>query len=227
MAWDISDYFREIDWAVETIARTHPRLAVVVGHSTGGLIASLYLAGRAPRQVTNSLVLTSPFLRFRLSPKDRALTIFVSRLARFFPALALPQQVPGVYSQTIHCSHQGEWDYDLSKKPIEGVQLHAGWFRMIRAAHRQMRRGLRLEIPILTLHSDKTRVPGDVPTPEDFESDLVLDVKDMIALSPHLGKEVTLKEIAGGVHDLTLSKKPVREAAIEAMVDFVRWHDHE
>lgn len=227
MAWDVADYFVELDRAVETIGNAHPHLAAIVAHSTGGLIASLYLAARSGKTIARSLVLISPFLRFHLAPWDRGLSIIVAKAAKFMPALQLPRKLNAIYGRSIHVSEQGEWDYSLEKKPLAGFPLYAGWFGMIRAAHRRIRRGLHLGLPILTLHSDKTRIPGRVPSPRDLEADLVLNVRHIKALSLRLGKEVTVKEIAGGVHDLTLSKKPVRDATITAMIDFVRFHDHE
>lgn len=225
MAWDVSDYFPEIDWAFEMIRASHPRVSSFVTHSTGSLIAASYLAARHPQRLVSSLVANSPFLRFNLSQTKRALSVVVARLSPLRPQFLVPARLEGIYDRTLHTSESGSWTYDLNKKPIGGFPVHAGWFGMIRGAQRRVRRGLGLELPILVLHSDRSRRSTTGPSPEDFEADLVLDVEDMKRLGPRLGSRVTTREIPEGLHDLTLSKKSARDAAVEAMISFVREHD--
>lgn len=224
MAWDVSEYFPEIDWATDYILSRHKTIAGLVAHSTGGLIFSVYLSTRRPRHIAHSLVLCSPFLKFNLRSFDRGLTVVVARIGRFRPDLLLPQKLKASYGRTIHKSQKGEWDYDLSRKPLDGFPLYAGWIRMIRSAHAYVAQGLHLKLPILSMHSDKSRVGGAAPVPEDFEADLVLNVEHIKALSPRLGDSVRLCEIPGGLHDLTLSREPVRTRAISEMVRFVQEH---
>jgi alpha-beta hydrolase superfamily lysophospholipase len=170
------------------------------------------------------MVLVSPFLRFNLRAFDRGLTVLVARIGRFRPDFLLPQKLKPAYGRTIHKSQHGEWDYDLSRKPLEGFPLYAGWFRMIRAAHSYVAQGLDLRLPILSMFSDRSRYGGTQTVPEDLEADLVLNVNHIRERSPLLGPQVELREIPGGVHDLTLSKKPVRDEAIAAMVRFIQDH---
>lgn len=220
-AHSVKDYFEELDWALENIKKIHPRVAALVAHSTGGLIASLYLDERRAHPPVERLVLNSPFLRFNFPLPRRLLAGFVIGAARVAPKFVIPQTMSGTYGKTLHESHGGEWKYDLSKKPLEGFPLYAGWFRMVRTAHARVERGLSIPVPILLLHSDTSRFPGAEPTDADRSADLVLNVAHMRKLAPKLGEQVTLVEVPGGVHDLTLSQKDAREFAIRNMVEFV------
>jgi alpha-beta hydrolase superfamily lysophospholipase len=45
-------------------------------------------------------------------------------------------------------------------------------------------------------------------------TDTVLDVADMIRFAPKLGRDVTIREIPDGMHDLFLSAEPARTKAL-------------
>lgn len=216
------EYFVELDWAFDVIRKSHPRVAALVAHSTGGLISSLYLNARRGREPAERLILSSPFLRFNLTPLNRVLSSLAACTARFAPYYRLPQKMKRAYGKTLHLTHGGEWNYDVRKKPIDGYPLYAGWFRMIRRAHAQVTRGLEVGVPILSLHSDKSHFAADDPVPADRAADIVLNVSDIKKLSLRLGEDVTLFEVPGGLHDLTLSRKEARELAISHMVKFAQ-----
>lgn len=214
------EYFVEFDWAFDVIRQRHPRVAAIVAHSTGGLISALYLDARRSQKLADCLIVSSPFLRFHLAPLDRALSVLVAGSARFFPYFKLPLRMKENYGKTLHLSYGGEWNYDVLKKPLAGYPLYAGWFRMIRHAHARVRKGLSVDVPILSLHSDKSHLAGVGPVEADSVADIVLDVDDIKKLSPRLGRDVSLIEVRGAVHDLTLSRSEVRDFAISNMVKF-------
>lgn len=216
------DYFVELDLALDVIQRIHPRVAALVAHSTGGLLCSLFLDARRGREPAECLILNSPFLRFNLRPQDRTLSVLVAFFARFSPYLVLPQKISTTYGKTLHASHGGAWDYDLKKKPLQGYTLCAGWFLMIRQAHAKVKRGLDIQVPILSLCSDKSHRAGPEPTAADRRADVVLGVRDIKKLSPRLGRDVTLFEVPDGMHDLTLSQGKARDLAIRTMTEFAR-----
>lgn len=223
-ARQISDYFTEIDWALSAVRRQHDVIASLVAHSTGALIGSLYLKHGEQKKAFRSFVCNSAFLNFSLGAWSRAKLAAVIKLARFLPFLKLPERISGSYGRTIHSSQEGEWDYDLSKKPLLGFPLYAGWFRMITHAHREVQAGLDLSLPILSLCSSTSRF-AEAPASElDFRADVVLNVDDIRSLSTKLGSHVTVRSIPDGLHDLTLSRKKARESAISAMVEFVSKH---
>lgn len=217
----VDEFFDEIDWAIETV-RSQGSLTIVA-HSTGSLIASLYALRGAKRGSIARLVLNSPFLRFPTrTPFLRAKLAVARRVGQLLPKVALPQELSAVYGMTIHESEHGEWSYDLAKKPLRGFAFYAGWSTMITDAQAEVERGLGLSLPVLVLHSARSHASGRIPEPEDFRSDTVLRVEDMVELAPRLGSRVTLVAIDGGLHDLTLSPPDVRRGVIERMVDFSR-----
>jgi alpha-beta hydrolase superfamily lysophospholipase len=221
-AREAEDYFAELDWAFNVIVASHRRVSALVAHSTGGLVAALYLAARRGREPAERLILNSPFLRFNLRPIDRALSVLVAKMGRLAPDWVVPQRMPAFYGRSIHKNYDGQWDYDLEKKPLLGFPLRAGWFRMIRKAHAQVAHGLDIQVPILSAHSDKSRRGWEEPLEANKQADIVLDVNDIKTLSPRLGKSVTLFEVPDGVHDLTLSGAVARNLALEKMVAFAQ-----
>lgn len=221
-AAQIEDYFEELGWALGALQKRHPRIAGLIGHSTGGLVCALYCAEEKSRNLPDRLLLNSPFLRFNLGAWDLMLSHLAAFCGRFFPHWLLPQTTGSTYGETLHVSGQGEWDYELDKKPKEGFPLYAGWFRMIHEAHKRVRKGLRLNLPVLCLHSSASHRAGSTPGPEDFRADIVLNVEHIKEGAPRLGTRVTMLEIQGAVHDVLLSHREARDRALEAMVRFLK-----
>lgn len=218
----IDEYFEEVDWALESIAREHKRVLSIVAHSTGALTACLYAKRGALRGRVESLLLNSPFFAFNLGPWDLALSRIAATVAAIAPHLALPQRLSSTYGRTLHQDFEGEWSYDLKKKPLDGFVLYSGWFRMIHHAQDEVLQGLALSIPVLTMCSVHSERQNGPPTPQDFNQDVVLNVADIKERAPCVSPQVELIEIEGGVHDLVLSRPEVRRRVLQIMVDFVR-----
>lgn len=62
---DLREYFPDIDSAIDIIAGDGSDRIALLGHSTGGLTASLYMAGR-PSHLVKVLMLNSPFLDWNM-----------------------------------------------------------------------------------------------------------------------------------------------------------------
>jgi alpha-beta hydrolase superfamily lysophospholipase len=217
----MGEYFNEIDWAIGCIEPRAP--LIIVAHSTGGLIASVYAKRGERRHSIGRLILNSPFLRF---PTTTALLkvklAFGRQLGRIAPKLVVPQELHAVYGMTIHASQHGEWSYDLAKKPLRGFRFFAGWSTMITDAQAEVARGLGLSLPILVLHSARSHSSGRIPEPEDFRADTVLRVEHTVELAERLGSRVTRVPIENGLHDLVLSAPPVRKLVLEHMLAFAK-----
>lgn len=220
MARSIDEYFTELTWALLTIAREHGPVVNLLAHSTGALTAVLYAKRGFRRDLVRSLTLNSPFFAFNLRPRDLALSRVVASLAGTIPNLMLPQRPASTYGRTLHKDFSGEWDYDLSWKPLSGFPLYASWFRMIHQAQEEVAQGPHLEIPILTLASTHSELRSGSPRERDFTQDIVLNVDDMKRMAPLLGENSIFEEIEGGIHDLVLSPKPARDRAVARMVEF-------
>jgi alpha-beta hydrolase superfamily lysophospholipase len=214
---DLREYDAEIGAAIDIIRSEdeHDTL-VVLGHSTGGLIASLYAQRGARRDGVNGLVLNSPFFKFSVQLPRRFLLPIAGALGAVMPWGADPKGLSPRYGESLLAEHRGEWAYDRRWKPLRGFPVYFGWVRAVRAAQAIAERGLGLAIPVLVLHSSGSMM-GVGPWKDDFLShDIVLDVADMKRVGPKLGRDVTMREIPNGVHDLFLSPAPARDQALGA-----------
>lgn len=189
----IEEYYPEITRALEEIGQP----ALLAGHSTGGLVCSLYAAEGEHRDRLRALWLNSPFFEFNSLTTSRLQTRFAAALGRVFPFLNNPRALSSGYVKSLHRSFGGEWDFDLRLKPVQGFPAYFGWLAAIADAHARAHAGLGLQLPVLSMHSD--------------EADIVLDWRDIARWSRTLGPQVSVLAFPGGLHDLVLSRAPVRE----------------
>ncbi len=213
---DLTDYFEELDAAADAIADLgHDRL-VVMGHSTGGLVASLWLDRRRSLPV-DGLVLNSPFFEFKQPAVVRALVgRTAAAVGRRQPQRILPGGVDSNYGDAIHVGRHGEWDFDLAWKPSPGFPVRFGWLAAIIEGHRTLHAGLDLRVPALVMCSTRT------VTVKGWDEllrrgDAVLDADSIARWAPAVGRNVTVLRIEDGMHDLVLSLPPVRESVYQAM----------
>jgi alpha-beta hydrolase superfamily lysophospholipase len=218
---DIREYFEEIDQAVSIIRKEEGNeKLVMVGHSTGGLIAVLYAHDHRNEGNIDALILNSPFFEFNVPAilKKTFLPLMVS-LAGSFPGLPSPVGLDKGYGYSLHKSHHGEWNYDLKLKPDAGFKIHASWIKGISTAQKELQKGLDIRCPVLVMYSARSVKPGNY-RPEMQDADAVLNVEDIERYSHVIGKNVERASFEGGVHDLLLSKKPVREKVLNTMEEF-------
>lgn len=215
---DLATYYEELDLAMEQIhSDGHERL-VVLGHSTGGLITSLWLHDRRETMNVDALVLNSPWLDLQKSWFHRTVFTEVNDVVgRLRPRLVLPEGISSAFAKSIHKDHHGEWRYNTDWKPIHPGSIRAGWFRAIRRGHARLHRGLDVRVPVLTMHSGKSLLGLEEWTPEAMTADTVLDVEQIARWAPSIGRNVTTVTIEDGLHDLFLSVAPVRQKAFEVM----------
>jgi len=204
---DLDHYDAELAAAREVIMADHDQL-IVLGHSTGGLVATLW-ADRHPGQV-DALVLNSPWLDLQGSWLVRALgSPVIDAIGGRRPTATLPLPDRGYYARTLHRSYGGEWDYDLNWKLPRAAAIRVGWLRAILRGHQRVAAGLSMEQPTLVLTS--ARSDFGLRWRESFyRADIVLDVERVTQRAPKLGSRVTVIRIEDGIHDLMLSAEPVR-----------------
>lgn len=207
---DLQTYDEEITAALRIIRTEHDHPKVVLlGHSTGGLIGSLYAADHP--DAVSALVLNSPWFDLNSSWFNRVIaTRVIDLLGPLFPHVPVAR-LGEAYGKSLHTSTGGTWTYDLDWKPVAGFPIKAGWLRAIRRGHARLHHGLHIGIPVLVCTSARSGHPQH-PTPADLMSaDCVLDVTQMSARAPDLGNDVTLQRVPGGRHDLALSDQPARD----------------
>ena len=193
---------------------------ILMGHSTGGLLAALWAHSATGRATVDALVLNSPFLDLNRPFFDRvigtALLDVVGGRARY----VVVQHTPSEYSRSLHRETGGEWEYDRRLKPPEGFAVLAGWLRAIRSAQARLARGLDIECPVLVCASTRSGA-NRASNPDLRRMDVILDVDQIVARAPALGPDVTVVQIDGGIHDLALSPEPARSAYFAAVFDWL------
>jgi alpha-beta hydrolase superfamily lysophospholipase len=205
------EYYPELDQACEIIRQDCDRL-LINAHSTGGLIATLWAHDRRHRAGgPDGMFLNSPFLDFNAAWIVRKLVgPQLARLGRVRPHVRVPVGVNTVYGDTLHRERSGDWEYDLTWKPLSGFPVRAGWLRAIRQGHARVHAGLDVPVPILVACSAASFKKARW-SEEARAADSVLDVDHIARWSVALGRHVTLVRVDGGLHDLTLSAQPARE----------------
>ena len=215
---DLDDYALELDAAVELIADDHDQI-VLMGHSTGGLIAALWASQNSER--ISALVLNSPWLDLQGSALVRTLgTPVIDAIGTRAPTSALRLPDLGFYPRTLHSSFGGEWDYDLELKTTPSSPVRVGWLRAILLGHQRVAAGLHIQVPTLVLAStltnfsrNGTRICGR-PTRCSTWNRSRPARSGSAATSPSSGSPT-------GLHDLVLSAPHVRKEAMEEMGRFL------
>lgn len=219
-ARDLSEYFPDIDSTLTVMRQQGIRDVVMIGHSTGGLIATYYIY-KTQQPIIKGLILNSPFLDWNLSGlQEKVLVPMVDALASPLPSLNIPQGSSTAYSQSLLADHHGRWSYDTNKKLTVSPPVEASWIRAIDRAQAEIQRGNVVKIPILLMHSDNT-VVGSEWTEAFNHGDCVLDVTDISRYGRQLGPSVTEATVKGGLHDLVLSEPQVEAAVLQSMLRFI------
>lgn len=213
----INDYYEEITQAIKLIKdRDKHHFLLVNGHSTGGLISSMYANFGSQKKRIDGLFLNSPFLEFNIPAYQLKMLPYVAKIGRVFPEFVFPLFSDSVYGRSLHKEHWGRWSFSKKFKPLDGFRIYFGWFRAIYQAQQQLQKESNIDAPILVFHSDKTSFKKK-RDPEIFESDVVLNVEHIKKYSASLGKQVTIIEVKGAMHDVFLSKDEVQDYAFNKL----------
>ena len=225
---DLERYDDELDQALAVIAAERPGLPVVIAaHSTGGLVAPLWLARRRDRGRLHpvvGLVLNAPWFQLDVSERERRIIDPVVRaLAVVRPFYRLPLATSDLYVKSTHADYGGDFRYDIALKPPGGVGVRAGWLAAVRRAQRRLQSGLDLPLPVLLLRSAASSVGRrGVDTGVDVDTDLILDVRSMEQFADRVSAHVTEVPIKGARHDVFLSRPDVLEVVFDQLG---RWLD--
>lgn len=216
---NVNEYYEEIEAAINIIKKEGATKVFLMGHSTGGLITTLFTKDKGLDIGVDGLVLNSPFYEQNLSWFVKKIAIpvvaFISHIA---PNVMYKQSPSIAYTESIHRKYSGEWDYDLTKKPAASPSVSYSWIRAISKAQRKIRKIDSMEIPTIVLHSDKS-TDATVYCEELTNSDCVLNVEDIAKHTRHMGVEEVV--IEDGLHDLALSRKDVRDNFYSKAIEFL------
>lgn len=223
---DLAVYDEDIAAALAAIGsdiagRTGSSVAPTVhllAHSLGGLVAALW-ADRNPGKL-GTLVLNAPWLELQGSSLIRNVAVhLVEPLARADPrrALLLPS-MPGYWDSVGDTAH-GEWSLDPGWRPRGSFPVRAGWVKAVLDGHAAVARRLDITSPVLVMLSGRTRIQAEW-SEELMGLDAVIDVEETAHSALRLGRRAAVFRYPGAIHDLFLSRRPVRQ---EAYDDLVLW----
>ena len=219
---DLATYYEELDHAFAVVSEEHDHV-VLSAHSTGGLTVPLWLDDRRPEVA--AVVLNSPWLDMHGDAITRRLALPVlHRVGGYRAKLLVPRKVSGFYARSLHEEHEGEWPFDLAWKPLQSWPVYAGWLRAIRTGQARVAAGLDVPAPVLVLTSTRSGHPRSIDDPDVFATDIVLDVEQIRRRATMLGRRVTLVQVEGAMHDVTLSRPPVRKVVFEEIARFLAAH---
>ncbi|TXI86985.1 MAG: alpha/beta hydrolase [Crocinitomicaceae bacterium] len=207
---NLEEYYTDIDTALRIMKQEGIEQILLVGHSTGGLIVSLYASHNSANPMFDAIFLNSPFFDFNLNPvlEKIGLPIIVNQ-GKKKPNKLMKQGLDPSYGQSIYKGDRGEWDYLLALKPHISPPVNYGWIKAIRDGQKQIHRGVTISKPVLVMHSDKS-VYYKKWTDELYTADGVLSVKDISKYAKRIQGNVQTVEVKDGIHDLVLSRKEVR-----------------
>lgn len=225
---NMREFFPELDFAVE-LARAitkeraghgHSLPLVLMGHSQGGLLVSFYAESR-PAEKFAALVLNSPFFDFNFNWLVRNVAIpVVSELAMYLPDFSIGSSGNPNYAYAINRERYGEWQYNTEWKSEERPEQFLGWIRGVYRAQLELHKGFHINSPVLVLHGDCSD-DDDEWSENQMHCDGVLDVEHIEMWAPKVGTKVTTETVAGGLHDLYLSRKDVRDEAYAKTFRFI------
>lgn len=230
---DLGTYDEDIHAALRALrAEEGPGCDVVLmGHSTGGLIAGLW-AHRHPGAL-RGLVLNSPWLELSGSWLARTVSqTVIESLARYQPQSVLPLPEIGHYSRALAGAQPDEtptgqrddpyyagWPMEEAWRVASGSPIRPGWLAAVVAGQDEVAEGLAIDCPVLVMASSSS-VRSVRWMPEMRRADTVLDADIITRRALDLGKLVTVARFHGALHDVTLSAPEVRT---EVYAELNRW----
>lgn len=223
---DFRHYFPELTAALDLITAVHPDVTPVA-HSTAGMIVPLWAAHLARNDSARhaklgGIILNSPWLDMMY---PRPLVVLgrpvVNLLGRLLPGVEVPGGNLGTYGRSIHRDHHGEWDFDLTFKPLGGHRKYLGWLREVLRTQAAVQRGrIDVGVPVLTLCSTRSSL-GKPWSEKSAAADTVLDVEQIQRWAPRLGEDVTVHPVEGAMHDVFLSAPRPRAEALSTALDWL------
>lgn len=209
----IEEYYNDINAAMDIIMDDGNQSIILMGHSTGGLTSACYMAsGAGSKYPIKALLLNSPFLDMNLSSFNENIAVpFVSWISPVFKNIEIEQGGNNNYAQSLLKKYHGDWTYNTQWKLEISPAVTSSWLGAIHRAHLFIQKGANIKCPILLMRSDKS-VSGDSWNESLSCGDGVLDVNDISRYGRKLGSHITEFIVKDGLHDLFLSRKPVRDA---------------
>ena len=219
---DLREYDAEISKSLEIIQQEGHESVLLCGHSTGGLITTLYAAHFPDHPLIKGLWANSPFYDFNMSDFEKTKALpHLSKLGQHLPNLPMPSGLNPWYVPSLHCHYSGEWNFNLEWKLAKYPRVKLSFIRAIHEAQKEIHAGVTLTVPTLVMHSHQTTNPKKWGI-EAQTSDIILNVADIQKYAEKIQGDVSIESIENGLHDLILSAKNVREQVYQSLFDWIK-----
>ena len=228
---NVKEFYAELDVAVELskkIAVDDYEEAenipfVIIGHSQGGLISSLYVNDRSEEKFA-ALILNSPFLDMNFNWFLRKVGLpILADISLFIPEFSVGTTGDPNYAYSLLKSEKGEWEYNEKLKSVARPTQYLGWLRAVMKAQKKIHSKLSIKSPVLVMHGNCS-ADSDEWIDDYLRCDGVLNVEHIEEWAPELGENVTVRVVQDGLHDLFLSRKDVRDQAYRESFEFIDAH---
>lgn len=218
---DLREYDAEISEALKIIGYENHDSVVLSGHSTGGLITTLYAAHYPEHPLIKALWVNSPFYDFNMHPLKKNIALpYLSHFGKKFSQLKFPSELNKFYVKSLHQNFHGEWDFNLLWKPTTYPMVYISFVHAIFEAQKEIHQGAKLSVPTLVMCSDKTRNPKKF-NHDAQSSDVILDVQQIQKWANKLQGNINVITIKDGLHDLVLSALKVRTEVYKELFDWL------
>lgn len=218
---NLEAYFEEIKKAIDIIRDESNSQIILMGHSTGGLIVTLFAKHHLNWKLFDGIILNSTFFEFNVNPVQRMLIPIASFIGKYFPKIKIAGGFSEKYGESIHVNYSGEWEYDLNWKPNLAPEINIGWLRAVHRAQLEMKKKFHIDKPVLILHSSESVI--DLNDNNQISSmDSILNVKHIEQISKNITGDVEIQSIKGGLHDLVLSRYDVREIVYKSIFEWIK-----
>lgn len=219
---DLKSYNEEILKAISIIKSNNTKRIVLMGHSTGGLIATLFAKEYTGKNLIAGVILNSPFYDFNMSSWLLGKLIPTAALiGKVLPNIEIAGALSKEYGESLHQDYDGEWNYILEWKPNTPPPISLGWLRAIRNGHQDLKQAFEIAEPVLVLHSSAT-ITDKFDKEQMHSMDAVLSVSDIEKTAKKIKGKVIIETIKEGMHDLILSRKDVREHTYDVMMKWMK-----
>ena len=219
---DLNEYNAEITKALEIIGNEGHDSIVLSGHSTGGLITTLYTAHHPNHPLIKALWCNSPFYDFNMPTWKKRLALpKLSAIAKKLPNLKFPSELNKWYTTSLHKDLKGEWDFNLEWKKKAYPKVYLSFVRAIFEAQKEIHSGVMIHVPALIMHSHKTTNPKKF-NQDAQTTDVILEVKDIIKCGNKLQGDVNVMTVQNGLHDLVLSAPAVRAEVYQRLFEWLK-----
>ncbi|SEJ53459.1 Lysophospholipase, alpha-beta hydrolase superfamily [Dyadobacter sp. SG02] len=219
---DLSEYYADLDTALAVIKGEGNEKVLLSGHSLGGLIISLYASERAGKEKFDAVLLNSPMfaLNIKSGLKKTALPLLLKR-AEKHPETNFDLGINPLYGESLHITAHGEWSYSLGLKPFIAPPVNLGWIRAVYHAQERLAQGVTINKPVLVLHAAKS-IDEKKWSDLFFTGDAVLNVEDIARQGQNIVGQYSIQAVQGGMHDLILSKQPVRDEVYSTIFNWAK-----